>query len=318
MIRKLTILGIIVAVLIGVYLGISNTEYVHFKGDTVITAEQYVQVVAGHSIAVRAKWNYIELEGDNGGLVLFVYDFYVYDKAIDYNFLTQPVRGILDYPIFYQAGRGLKESFTEMWYVIPLFGIFGAVVYLTIKKPQHIWRLIKRIEHYIEGKYYSKIKETKGNVVTDVNTIKLKGNGGIICVRCWDVTSDGFLQSVGRETKWEKNELYADTTPDREGLSGVHAYRLGTYPHIKTKVIGIVELNGKYEYHVDGVVRAEHCKIFWLFMSKGYRRIGNYLSSKYGLPIYYDDNPEQGYLKWLYSKNGIEAINHNYEILKGD
>lgn len=301
-----------------VYWG-SKAEYTHYKGDTEISTEQYAQVVAENKIVARSKWNYIDLAEGDRGLVQFVYDFYLYDEDVNYTFLTQPARGILDYPVFYLAGRGLKEVFIEMWYVVLIMlTIFGVPFYIALKKPRLPIMLLKRIQHFGEGKYYSKIKDTKGNVATDVNMINLNSSSGIICVRCWEVSSDGCLQSVGRGTKWDKKELYADTIPDRKDLNGVHAYRLGTHPHIKTKVMGIVELNGKYEYHVDGVVRAEHCKIFGLFMSKGYSRIGNYLSSKYELPIYFADNPEQGYLEWLYSESGIEAINRNYEILKGD
>ena len=310
----------VVALLAGIVVAVANKpDYTHYKGDTIITAEQYAQVVAENRIVPRTDYNYIEaIEGDSSS-VCFIYDFYSYDEDIEYTFLLQQDRGIIDHPALYIMGRTLREAFVETWhFMILIAGIFGAIFYIRSKKPRLIMRLLKRVEHFIESKYYSKIKDAKGNIVTDVNMINLTGSGGIICVRCWEVDKDGCFKSVGRGTKWDKKELYAGTVPDKDGLSGVHAYRLGTYPRIKSKVLGIVELNGKYEYHVDGVVRAEHCKIYGLFMSKGYKRIGNFLSSKYEVPIYFADTPEQGYLKWLYSKHGIEAINHNYEILKGD
>lgn len=310
----------VVALLAGVVAGMATkTDYTHYKGDTIITSEQYVQVVAENRIVPRTDYNYIEaIEGDISS-VSFIYDFFSYDEDIEYSFLTQQDRGIIDNPILYLIGRSLREAFVETWYWMVLMAIiFGAMFYIVSKKPRRIMRFLKRVEHFIESKYYSKIKAVNGNIVTNVSMINLSDYKGIICVRCWEVDKDGSLRSVGRGTKWDKKELCAEKTPTKDGLSGVHAYRLGTFPHLKTKVMGIVELNGQYEYHVDGVVRAEHCKVFGLFMSKGHKRIGNFLSSKYELPLYFDDTPEQGYLKWLYSKNGIEAMDHNYEILKGD
>ncbi len=315
----LMLLVIVIAVLLGSAFMLRKGEYIHYKGGTVITTEQYAQVVAENRIVPRKDYNYIELVDDDSSVVYFVYDFNVYNEDDTYGFLAQPDRGILDNPALYSVGRVFKETFRETWYVMLIMaGVFGGLYFVMIKKPRYIMRGVKWARHFIESRYYSKIKDIKGNVTTDVNTISLGGSSGIICVRCWEVDRSGCLKSVGRGTKWDTKELYAGGMPEKDGLSGVHAYRLGTYPRIKSKVLGIVELNGKYEYHVDGVVRAEHCKIYGFFMSKGYKRMGNYLSRKYGLPIYFSDSPEQGYLKWLYSKNGIEAINHNYEILKGD
>lgn len=285
---------------------------IHYKGKTVLTAEQYVDVVKGANV-IPTEDNFLT-ESENGDLV-FTYDFY---STESYTFLVN---------------RGLESKFTRMLNTVggslyegrfaigAWFGlIIGVLIFVKVRKlSQHkIISFVRRIIAQLEKWNDRRCKDVPFAQIKTAPTLNLIYNAqGILSIRSWSVNRHGDLKSIVQGTKWDSKEFMADKNPGKDDDSGIYAYRLGSNIKQQSTVMGIVELDGKYEYHPDGIIRAEHCKILCLFISKSYQKLGRLLSNKYAVPLFFDDTPEIAYLHWLYSEVGQKSLQHNYELLKG-
>ena len=281
----------------------------HYIGEKIVTPEEYTEVMSSE-IMLSSKYNILTSNED--GSLKFTYDFF---SLGDYNYLNKRPHYLGDIPLFYNIKRAFTREST--WVLVPVVSIFLVVYYYVIYKRGKIYRMATTVTHYFEHQRDRKIPlVVKAVVVTKPSDIKLNGNNGIIVVRSWKVDNKGTLTSIVQNTKWKNNELVADKHPDRDGVKGIYGYRLGANIKQSSTVMGVVELNGKYEYHAEGIVRAEHCKMIGFFMSKGLERTARFISNKYNVPVYLDESSEVAYLGWLYSEEGQKSLQHNFELLK--
>ena len=285
-----------------------GTPQTHYIGQTTVTPEQYAEV-ASDGNTMSPKYNTLSIV--DGGFI-FKYDFY---SKKDYGFLNKNVKSLADV----QFIHNLKLEFSggSLWLVVVFIILFGVFYYYASNKRGKMQKFITAMNHRAERKRDKKIPVTENaNIIAKPSDIKLNGNQGIVAVRSWKVDDKGVLTSIIQNTKWNGNEIKADKNPDKDGVKGIYGYRLGANIKQSSTVMGIVELNGKYEYHGEGIVRAEHCKVIGLFLSKGLERTARFLSNRYNVPVYLDENSEVAYLSWLYSEEGQKALQHNYELLK--
>jgi len=308
------ILGLSVLMVALTFFSYYKTTLNHYIGKAVVTPEQYTEIMSNgieKGLGNQYKYNIVTINEE--GIVTFEYDFY---SGESYDYLTSKERSILDMPLIYSIKRLFASGGGSFWVVL-LVGIVWVVFYyyLTVKKGK-LFKLLAKIKHWLERESDKRIEEVKNAIVTtDVSYIKPQGNG-IVGVRSWKVDKKGTLVSIYTGTKWDGKELKSDKKPDKDGVKGVYAYRLGANLHMTATVLGIVELDGNYEYHAEGVVRAEHCKIIGFFMSKGLERTARFISNKYSVPVLLANDSEIAYMDWLYSEQGQKALQHNYELLK--
>jgi hypothetical protein len=115
---------------------------------------------------------------------------------------------------------------------------------------------------------------------------------------------------------WDDRSIIADKNPQKDNPNGIYGYRLGASIKQSGKVMGIAVFNGEYNYHPDGVVRAEHCEVLGFLISKGFERTARFISNKYGLPVYMGEETISAYYDWLFCEEGQKAMQSNYELLK--
>lgn len=293
---------------------VASYDGVHYKGTSEITSGQYVQIM--DRVSIRGDDNFIVL-GDKGE-VSFTYDFYVFDATTRYDYLKKTDGGVWDTPLFYRTGQAFQDMLSGISGItlLVLMVAFGGFYFLVKRKPRSVYRFFRRIRHDYQRWQYRRLEEAGGDVLADAGLLDIGDGKGIICVRTWRIDKHFNLQSMVMDTVWGGRELEAGGRPKHDGYDGINAYRLGAQIEYRDKVMGVVELDGHYNYHSDGVVRAEHCRIIGLFMSSGHSRLGNHLSHKYGVPVFFDESPVEGYYKWLYSDNGLRAMKRNNEILR--
>ena len=137
---------------------------------------------------------------------------------------------------------------------------------------------------------------------------------GLVGIREWDWV-DNLLTSRNNKYIWVSSKMTADKIPAENNLNGIYAHRLGslvpTWPHH----LGIVEMLGHIEVHSDGIIRAEQCKILVIIVNWGRKGWGKEISSRYNIPVYISNFPEQAFREWLLGSDGIKWLNHNYNLL---
>lgn len=302
----LFLIGVVVSTSLFTYYGKPQTHYI---GEEIVTIDELVIVLQSDE-TLAPKYNKITAEED--GSLKFTYDFYSQE---DYEFLNKNERSFGDSVFIYSLKRSLTSDSTIFVALagIAFFVLYYYAMYRRGKVNKFATNLIHRYERHRDKKM---TLVDKYNIAANPSDIKSNGSNGIIAVRSWKVDSKGTLTSIVQETKWNGNELKSDKNPDKDGVRGIYGYRLGANIKQSSTVMGIVELNGRYEYHPDGIVRAEHCKMLGFFMSNGLERTAKFISNKYNTPVYLDESSEVAYLSWLYSEEGQKALQHNYELLK--
>ena len=140
------------------------------------------------------------------------------------------------------------------------------------------------------------------------------GVEGLVGIREWTWIED-TLTSRNHKYVWNSRYMIADKTPNKNNKNGIYAYRLGasvpTWPHH----IGIVEMQGHAEIHSDGMIRAEKCKILVIVVNWGRAHWARRISSRYNVPVYVSNFPEQAFREWLLGPDGMKWLNHNFNLL---
>lgn len=286
----------------------NKTDLRRYIGETVITPEQYVEIVSKED--GMSKNDTFIIDGESYNLT---FDFF---SEEEYDYLNKAPRSFDNNLVVVR----LRQAFTKppLLITIPLFILFFVVYYFVVNKRGKVYQWSTIFTHYLERQRDKQIPLTANvNIVINPTDIKMEEISGIATVRSWKVDKKGELKSIVQNTKWESADKIADEKPDKDGVKGIYGYRLGASIKQFGTVMGVVELNGNYQYHAEGIVRAEHCRMLGFFMSKGLERTARFISNKYGVPVYLDDTPEVAYLGWLYSGQGLKALQHNYELLKG-
>lgn len=302
---------------------------IHYEGETILTTEQLYELMSlprDEDDNIKDIDNvyefYYKIKDDS---VVLTYDFY---SSLEFNYLKN--KGIEKYlwdspPFAYLIDGWEKDWIENKNELIKNCSIMVIVILL-------LWYFIYWIEHNqtkalkyankFGGFIFKKLDDRlpivdKYNVINTFDKFDINNINGIVCTRSWKPDGQGNLKSLVKATKWESNELYSDKNPDKDNRHGIYAYRVGALLEQKGDIIGIVEMDGKYQYHPDGVVRTEHCKILGLFVRSSRQRLGKLLSNKYNVPVYFCNTAVEGYLDWLYSKFGMLSIQHNSKILEG-
>lgn len=273
----------------------------HYKGESIVTPNQAIELLQITKFEKPMSANYIVIKDD---VLAFNYDFYR-DNKIDY------LNGKPTTPF--------DNVFVHAWityWLTPYLLVFIVILWYWYFHQRKVNRWFDDIRIKIESFLDKRFPEVSGSI-RKPQEISVDGQNGILCVRSWRYNEEANLISTAQSTVWNNGqELVADKRPSKDDMKGIYAFRLGASISQKASVMGIVVMDGKYESHPDGVVRAEHCKIIGLFLSRGYQKLGRNLSLKYKVPVSFDIRPEQGYLHWLYSKNGLKGLQHNFELLK--
>lgn len=313
----LLIIIIVVAVL-------SFTEYkpeeIHYKGESTLTTAQLYELMKlprdedGYLKDINhTREFYYKIEDDS---IVFTYDFY---SKIQFSFLeVKSIGDFSDNPVFYGfISRYGEEGYGQWIAMAAILAIIGVGTLWASRNQRKTIAFINKIlgmtyeridSHYPEVSTY--------NIVNNFSKFNTSEAKGIICARSWKPNKEGNLKSLVQDTVWKDREINADKNPSQDNWSGVYAYRVGSLLVQKSDIIGIVEMDGKYEYHPDGVVRSEHCKILGLFIRSSRPRLGKLLSNKYSVPVYFCNTAVEGYLDWLYSDYGFQSLKHNSEILE--
>jgi len=277
-----------------------------YYGESDITPEQYTQISVDNYLAGLDNTIFENEEGE----LKFKYDFY---SDEEYEYLESQPLTFWNTPFIHEFFTMDSWATVVIILFIPIIIVFGIWI---SKNQRRFDDWSKKVNLRFEKVQDAKVPEIQnGNILNNANQLSLLNIKGILCARSWKVNKQYNLKSIVQDTIWETKELSADKLPKKESMDGVYGYRLGASIHQKDKVMGIVELDGKYEYHTD-IIRAEHCKIHGLFMSKGRSRLARQVSFKYGLPIYLSDDSETAYLEWLFSQNGQDSLQHNFELMK--
>lgn len=310
----LVVLGIIIVV---VLLASHIPDKYHYSGNSTLTADEYVNMQLRADEQLREQYSEADtyISDFQNGQVVYQYDF---DSDYEYPELNKTSTSF---------GSRLRDSFVKNFSVskiiLPLIlltiGLTGGVY--IIKNPVKVNRVFQRVNNWLEKLIDKSVKDKDSiqfaRVADNPNDISTIDANGIICVRSWNYKG-GDLASVVRGTKWENSELIANKIPQKDDVFGIYAYRIGTVSIHITMIMGIVELDGKYEYHPDGVIRSEHCKILAFFINRNQQRLGRSLSGKYNVPVYFDDSSIAAYNHWLYSESGQRSLQHNFELLRED
>jgi hypothetical protein len=275
----------------------------HYVGETLITLGQYQQI---EYIIFDKEINYIT-PTELGNLL--TYNFYT---TTNLDYLQLKPYTIFDSALFQVINKVIKDNFTIILIIIWLI-----LYYISRFKMGLLYRWRLKIVHFLQKRADKQIPLMERHYVVDKPTdIKADGQRGIFIVRSWDVDDKGQLKSLVNDIVWEDKSITADKNPDKNNSKGVYGYRLGASIKQTGKVMGIAVLNGEYNYHPDGMVRAEHCDIIGFLISKGFERTARFISNKYGLPIYMANETEQAYYDWLFCEEGQKALQSNYELLK--
>ena len=300
----------LVLFMVGVLLLLSVFSYyripqTHYIGETPITPEQFTDITShsASSISMFKKENYITTIN---GQFAYSYDFY---SVNSYPYLTSRQRSFKDSMVvhfFFTNNNWLPDAI--------MIVLFAGVAYLLTNKRNKIYEIKNKIVHYLEHRHDNKIIVSGGRITYKPNNLTIGESKGIIAVRSWKLEK-GVIKSIVQDTKWDNNELIADKLPNKNGITGIYGYRLGAFIKQSGNIMGIVEFNGQYEYHADGIIRAEHCKIIGFFMSYGLPNTARKVSIKYNVPVYLDESPEVAYISWLYSAQGQSALQYNFNLL---
>jgi len=271
-----------------------------YKGESVITAEQYINLALdthyGHSI-----------EQQEGNSLVLTYNFKSQNEYTYLQKVNRSVPGLLEYM--------LNDELNYPLVIIVIF-IMSLLLGLACNYQRVLSVTATRTRIYFEKIWYRNIvAPTAHQVYSDVGSIPLDSVNGLICVRSWKKNRKGELMSIVQGTKWKDNQMVSQYMPSKHGNDGLYSYILGATIKQKSSVMGIIEVNGVYKYHTDGIIRSEHCKILGLFMSLGVENLAKIISHKYNVPVYLSSDAEQGYLDWLFSKGGKEALDRNYKLL---
>lgn len=270
----------------------------HYQGKTIVTSEQYATL----AIATTAN---------NGTATLapsmkLTYDFY---SSKQYDFLnSKSVEGFWDNPAVSSLRIVFGGTFKN---VIAGIVIGGMLIFLLYRYQRKVLNAALRFYKSFLRFKYRRLSVANGNVVTDFQ-VSCKG---IVAVRSWRCSSKGILTSLVHSTVWKRTALEADALPQKENFSGVYAYRLGAPAVQQGEVMGLVEMRGRYWYHPDGVVRAESCNILCLFLHNASGKLSQHLSVKYGVPVCTANTSDEAYVSWLFSKQGLQGLQHNMELL---
>lgn len=300
---KLLIIFLIPLILLLTLVSVT-TDY-HYKGDEELTFDKFVSI-SGKGIPTNDN-TYVEHTED--GTNIYHYDFFSNE---DYNLDRTKVSITNNFAV-----EAVREN--GMMLLLSIGGMAGFIFALNhgMISARKIHRLVERINGFLQRRFDKRYPEaTSHYICANPPAVPVDNLKGILCVRSWGVDKQGTLTSIVQSTKWDSHELIATKKPGKTDDNGIYAYRLGSSIRMDSKVMGIVELDGKYEYHPDGIIRAEHCRMLCLFTSKPYQRMGRLVSWKYNLPLYYGDTPEIAYLKWLYSEPGQKCLQYNYQLLK--
>lgn len=295
---------VILGILVLAFYDSSQLGLKHYYGDTTdITADQYL------SILFNENTNLSHWILDDGKPPVFRYDFH---SSSDYDYLdNSPIN-------FYNTYAFNSLVKTNLLYILVGGHILCAlIVILTRNKIRLIYRVTGKIRRYFERLQDKKIKVIPEdyNIITDINKSAIDYKAGLVCVRSWDLNSKFQLTSIAQGNIWEFHYINADRLPDSNNSAGIYGYRIGSSIKTAGKIMGIVEIAGNYQYHTD-IVRGEYCRILCLFMSKGYYNTAKVLSAKYNVPVYLAEDNETAYLEWLYSKQGLKALEINYNVFK--
>ena len=297
--------------------GLMNYDKVHYRGETILTPEQYINISLYNEISDIVTY---QRESVDDGLIKLTYDFYIESDSPQFAYLDTVNGGIFDISYIYVPFQAFKQEPWLWAVVVAMITAYVAGSYISaVSKNNPIKRFIIKQAKRVNSWYYKDIQNTNGLIIEEARQIDIEGNSGIIGIRSWGLNNKGELLSTGNFLNtWDKKEQIADKVPDKNNGNGLYAFRVGAPKVFEGHVMGIVALDGKYEYHADGVIRGEHCKILGFFMSHANRKLGNFISQRYQVPVCYDEKPIAGYFKWLCSDKGIKAMKHNYAVLEGN
>lgn len=325
--RGLIVIPILVIIVTGVLVGIASYVHdvthvkYHYSGETVLDAGQYREVlgvVYGDSTGYTDNINHIEYFNERLGAEGegFVLRYELYSKVeIPYldgeKATTAGMMWDLYAPVL---------SNGALMFIGVMLGIFGAVLITVIYRPKALpafWQwLTDRVIRWRDRRFPEPVG--RWNVVSSSDLdIDLPSVSGLVGLRKWNVNKHGILKSTAIGTEWAGNQLHAHKVPEKGDMNGIYGYCLGSPVDRGGRVTGIVELSGKFEYHPEGVVRAEYCRILGFFVSSAYQRLGRAISARYRVPVCFEDTLYGSYMEWLNSPAGVDALRHNAEILRG-
>ncbi len=167
--------------------------------------------------------------------------------------------------------------------------------------------------------YYCSLIQKKFMKKQNITDISISSApAGIMALREWDISGDYKLKSTAKESVWESCKVKSDAIPKNGNLSGIYAYRLGTYSknewNIYDKAFGIVCLTGHCVGHKDNIIRASNCTILMLITKK--EKNANELRKTYGCPVLTSSNPIKSINKWAMTRQGLFWMQHNNEIIE--
>ena len=140
---------------------------------------------------------------------------------------------------------------------------------------------------------------------------------GIIATREWNIKKHNLLVSANQGMIYKEPKVIADEIPTKENNNGIYAYRFGTNMRKSwAKVSGVVSLSGKCVGHTNGLIRAEKCRILFLFCL--WPGVAKELSARYKVPVMLTLDKKSDIEKFLISDEGVKWLKHNADIIKGD
>jgi hypothetical protein len=294
-------------------------KQVHYVGESTIASDQFVETVSEEGYYFFKDFDKaVSYENLGGSLVWVKYDTYAQDK---FPYLDRATFSLRDTPIIYALHNfniakfvGVILFLAVLLFVLLLFWRFSGTI--TGKG-----KIVKLLDAVLWGAFRLWNSFGKGGiggaVIVGTPKIEVGGLNGIVAVRAWGIWGSS-LRSLFRSTVWEGKSMVADKLPERDNVSGVYAYRLGSNTIgglVGRFVFGIVEMTGRYEYHGDGTIRAERCEIRLIVCHEAFYNRGRRISAKYGVPVCFVKEPIKAYHDWLFGENGKACMEHNYRIL---
>lgn len=317
---KLVIFTAVVLIIVAVVLPNSraylNGELAHYKGESTVTAEQGVYLAAVYNVGYSPGRNG-QLTIREGGMVDAKYDFYG-ENGLGYLY-AEPF-SYRDIPSFYLVASSISGDWAFYLSLLLIFAVFIILVatnrlYVATRAIYNLLWYLLHLDVFFRSRPEPAAK-SRPNIIKQISVDT--NRSGIYAVRTWKY-ANGILHSVvAKNSAWGGKIIYADKIPGEKNESGLHAYRLGTikddYPCVDD-ILGIVTLDGECSEHADCVIRAERAEILTLILNRRYGKIAESLSAAYGVPVYLADKPKLAYQQWVLSKNGIECMAHNAEVL---
>jgi hypothetical protein len=276
----------------------------HYKGQSYVTANEYAELASDTKVDGVTQSTLIQTKLG----LQFTYNFYA---KTHYSFLQSvPIGSSYIDNAYIQSLR--TANWEGVWVVLVL-GL--ALLYWVSVNQRKTINATKKFKRLLLKWQYSAVKLLSGptNVVANIKDLTV-AYSGVIGVRSWRY-SNGKLRSLVQNVDWKQSSVVADAIPDKVNFAGLHAYRLGAPTTQVGDIMGLVEMRGKYEHHPDGVVRAENCQVLALFISNVSPKFAAYLSVKYKVPVYMAEDARQGYMSWMFTSAGLNAMKHNQELL---